>query len=65
MSEVHSKGEPMTTAAEYRQYAAECLETLKFTTSPEVKTALLLMAERWGKLAEYVERAATIRPGSQ
>jgi len=53
----------MTTATEYRQYAAECLETLKFTTSPEVKTALLLMAERWGKLAEYVERAATIRPG--
>jgi hypothetical protein len=48
----------MTTAAEYRQYAAECLETLKFTTSSEVKTALLLMAERWDRLAEYVERAA-------
>ena len=53
----------MTTATEYRQYAAECLETLKFTTSPEVKTALLLMAERWDRLAEYVERAAAIRPG--
>jgi hypothetical protein len=52
----------MTTAAEYRQYAAECLEALKFTTSAEVKAALLLMAERWDKLAEYVERASSLRP---
>ena len=55
----------MTTAAEYRQYAAECLESLKLTTSPEIKTALLLMAERWEKLAEYVERAASIRPSNK
>jgi hypothetical protein len=55
-------GELMTTAAEYRQFSAECLEALKFTTSPEVKAALLLMAERWQKLAEYVERAASIVP---
>jgi len=52
----------MTTAAEYRTYAAECLQTLKFTTSPEVKAALLLMAERWEKLAEYVERASSLKP---
>ena len=52
----------MTTAAEYREFSAECLEALKFTTSPEVKAALLLMAERWERLAEYVERAASILP---
>ena len=52
----------MTTAVEYRQYAAECLQALKFTTSPETKAALLLMAERWDKLAEYVERASSIIP---
>ena len=51
----------MTTAAEYRAYAAECLEDLKFATSPEVKAALLLMAERWDKLAEYVERTASLK----
>jgi hypothetical protein len=55
-------GELMTTAAEYRQYSAECLQALKFTTSSEVKAALLLMAERWEKLADYVERAASIVP---
>jgi hypothetical protein len=52
----------MTTAAEYREYAEECLAALKFTTSPEVRAALLLMAERWGKLADFAERAASIIP---
>jgi hypothetical protein len=55
----------MTTTVEYRRYAAECLEALKFTTSPEVKAALLLMAERWNKLADYVERAAGIKPSTE
>jgi hypothetical protein len=55
----------MTTATEYRAYAAECLQTLKFTTSPEVKAALLLMAERWEKLAEYVERASGLKADTQ
>jgi hypothetical protein len=52
----------MTTATEYRAYAAECLQTIKFTTSPEVKAALLLMAERWERLADYVERASGLKP---
>jgi hypothetical protein len=52
----------MTPAVEYRAYAAECLEALKLTTTPEVKAALLLMAERWDRLAEYVERAASLKP---
>ena len=54
----------MTTAVEYRAYAAECLYALRFATSPEVKTALLLMAERWDRLAEYVERTASLKPNS-
>jgi hypothetical protein len=53
----------MTTAAEYHEYAEECLQALKFTASPEARAALLLMAERWGKLAEFAERAASIGPG--
>jgi hypothetical protein len=53
----------MTTAAEYRQYAAECLQALNLATSPEVRAALALMAERWNKLADYVERAASVNPG--
>ena len=51
----------MTSSGEYRQYAAECLQALKFTTSAEVKAALLLMAERWEKLADYAERASSIK----
>ena len=50
----------MTTATEYREYAEECLQALRFTTSPEVRAALLLMAQRWGKLAEFAERAASL-----
>jgi hypothetical protein len=56
------RGIAMSAAAEYRQYAEECLHVLRFTTSAEVKAALLLMAERWTKLADFVERAASIRP---
>ena len=52
----------MTTAAEYREYAEECLQALRFATSPEVRAALLLMAERWGKLADFAERTASIVP---
>ena len=52
----------MTTAAEYRQYARECLQALNSTTSADVRAALLLMARRWSKLADYAERAASLRP---
>jgi len=52
----------MTTTAEYRAYAEECVQALNFTTSPEVRAALLLMAERWGKLADFAERVASIVP---
>jgi hypothetical protein len=55
----------MTTAVEYRQYADECLQVLRSTTSPEVRAALLLMAERWDKLAYFVERAASVKPAGE
>ena len=47
---------PMTTPAEYRQYAAECLQALKFATNQEVRTALVTMAQRWNELADRTER---------
>jgi len=65
MSKYITKGTAMTTAVEYRQYAVECLHVLRFTTSPEVKAALLLMAERWNKLADFVERAASVKPAAE
>jgi hypothetical protein len=48
----------MTTAAEYRQYAAECLQAAKFTTSSEVRATLLSMAQRWNEAAARWERNA-------
>ena len=46
----------MTTPAEYRQYAAECLQALKFATREEARTALVTMAQRWNELADRIER---------
>ena len=51
----------MTTAAEYREYARECLQASKFVTSQEVKTALVDMAARYVDLAERAERNAHLR----
>ena len=51
----------MTTAAEYRQYALECLQAASTTTSPEVKGGLVAMAERWNALADNAERNAHLR----
>jgi hypothetical protein len=38
--EGRSEGESMPTAAEYQQYAAECLHALKLATNPDVRAAL-------------------------
>jgi hypothetical protein len=51
----------MTSAAEYRQYAAECLQAARATTSADVRTTLLAMAERWNDLAAKAERNAHLR----
>jgi len=51
----------MTTPAEYRQYAGECLQAAKFTMSPEVRAMLISMAQRWNDLADRAERNARLR----
>jgi hypothetical protein len=47
----------MGTAAEYRQYAAECLAARNAAVVPEVKAFLLSMAQRWTSMAEEAEAA--------
>ena len=42
----------MTTAAEYQQYAEECLEAMRAAVIPEVRAALFTAAQRWTALAE-------------
>jgi hypothetical protein len=51
----------MTTAAEYRQYARECLQAMPLSTSMEVRLVLVTMAERWNNLADNAERNAHLR----
>ncbi len=46
----------MTTPTEYREIAEECMEAMRGTTSPEVRAELLLLALRWGDIADEVER---------
>ena len=46
----------MTTPTEYREYAAECLQALKFASTEDVRTALVTMAQRWNELADRTER---------
>jgi hypothetical protein len=45
----------MTTAAEYRQYAEECLEARRAAMIPEVRAALFTAAQRWTTLAKQLE----------
>ena len=51
----------MTTPAEYREIAEECLEAMRSTTSPEVRAELLRLALRWDELADDTERRRHIR----
>jgi len=51
----------MTTAAEYRQYAAECLQAAKLSMREDVRATLLSMAQRWNDLAARAERNAPLR----
>lgn len=46
----------MTTAAEYRQYAEECLEAMRAAVIPEVRAALFVAAQRWIALADQTEQ---------
>jgi hypothetical protein len=45
----------MTTAAEYRQYAEECLVAMRAAMIPEVRAALSIAAQRWTALADRLE----------
>ena len=42
----------MTSAAQYRQYAEECLAAMRAAVIPEVRAALFIAAQRWTALAE-------------
>jgi hypothetical protein len=45
----------MTTPAEYRQSAEECLQAARAALLPEVRAVLLTMAQRWNELAGRAE----------
>jgi hypothetical protein len=51
----------MTTPAEYRDIAEECLEAMRGTTSPEVRAELLRLALRWDEIADEIERRRHLR----
>jgi len=46
----------MTTPAEYREIAEECLQAMRGTTSPETRAELLRLALRWEEIADEIER---------
>lgn len=46
----------MTTPAEYREIAEECLQAMRGTTSPEVRAELLRLSLRWSEIADETER---------
>ena len=46
----------MTTPAEYREIAEECLQAMRGTTSPEVRAELLRLSLRWNEIADETER---------
>jgi len=45
----------MTSAAEYREYAEECLAAMRAALIPEVRTALFVAAQRWTALADQTD----------
>jgi len=45
----------METAADYRQYASDCLRLAKVSQVQNSKTILLEMAQRWFELADKLE----------
>jgi hypothetical protein len=51
----------MTTPAEYRQWAEECLQAMRAAMVPEVKATLRAMAERWFQQAKKAERQAHLQ----
>jgi hypothetical protein len=48
----------MSTPAEYRQYAEECLQAMRVAVIPDVRAALAVMAQRWAELADRIEHGS-------
>jgi len=46
------------TPVEYRQFAAECLQAAKLSTSEPVRATMLAMAQRWNELAARADSHA-------
>jgi hypothetical protein len=46
----------MTSAAEYREYAEECLAAMRAAVIPEVRASLFVAAQRWTALADQIEQ---------
>jgi len=55
----------MTTPAEYRRYADECLRSIWIARVPEVRVLLLSMAKLWIEIAEREEEQARQAPGAE
>src|SRR5215471_19732541 len=54
--------EAMTTAAQYRQYAEECLTAMRAALIPEVQAALFTAAQRWIEEADRAQRSEDEEP---
>jgi hypothetical protein len=52
---------PMTTQAQYRGLAWDCLKLAEATSSRETRAAMLDLAQEWGRLAEQSERSGRYR----
>jgi len=52
----------MTTAAQYRQYAEECLTAMRAALIPEVQAALFTAAQRWIEEADRAQRSEDDKP---
>lgn len=52
----------MTTAAQYRQYAEECLTAMRAALIPEVRAALSTAAQRWIEEADRAQRSEEEEP---
>jgi len=52
----------MTTADQYRHYAAECLRLARQAQKTIEKSLLLQMAEHWRQLADRAEQAREAQP---
>jgi hypothetical protein len=50
----------MTTAAEYRQYAEECLAAMRAAVIPEVRAALFTAAQRWNAVADRLAEGESL-----